>query len=89
MRVCPRCQHENADDTDFCAQCGEYLRWDPTVATSAVPPRPAFGRTAARGSALTTRGWGTAAGPSASLRERRRDGRGQPAAGRRGCRRGR
>jgi len=43
VRVCPRCQHENADDTDFCAQCGEYLRWDPTVATPAVPPRPPSG----------------------------------------------
>ena len=32
--VCPRCQHENADDTDFCAQCGEYLRWGPTVTAS-------------------------------------------------------
>ena len=52
VRVCPRCQHENPDDTDFCAKCGEYLRWDPTVATPAVPARPPLGRPAARGSAL-------------------------------------
>ncbi len=42
MRVCPACQRENPDDTDFCQNCGEYLRWDPTVATPAVRP-PAAG----------------------------------------------
>jgi beta-lactam-binding protein with PASTA domain len=36
VRVCPACQRENPDDTDFCQNCGEYLRWDPTVATPAV-----------------------------------------------------
>ncbi len=44
MRVCPACQRENPDDTDFCQNCGEYLRWDPTVATPAVPaPAPPAG----------------------------------------------
>jgi beta-lactam-binding protein with PASTA domain len=42
VRVCPSCQRENPDDTDFCQNCGEYLRWDPTVATPAVrAPEPA------------------------------------------------
>jgi len=41
VRVCPACHRENSDDTDFCQFCGEYLRWDPTVATPAVrPPDP-------------------------------------------------
>ena len=38
MKVCPRCQHENPDDADFCAKCKNYLRWDPTRAVPAVPP---------------------------------------------------
>jgi beta-lactam-binding protein with PASTA domain len=38
VRVCPSCQRENPDDTDFCQNCGEYLRWDPTVATPVVRP---------------------------------------------------
>jgi beta-lactam-binding protein with PASTA domain len=38
VRVCPACHRENPEDSDFCQYCGEYLRWDPTVATPAVPP---------------------------------------------------
>jgi beta-lactam-binding protein with PASTA domain len=38
VRVCPACHRENPDDSDFCQFCGEYLRWDPTVATPAVRP---------------------------------------------------
>ena len=37
--MCPSCGQENADDVDFCAGCGSYLRWEPTrAATPAVPP---------------------------------------------------
>ncbi len=43
MRVCPACHRENPEDSDFCQYCGEYLRWDPTVATPAVPPPPGPG----------------------------------------------
>ncbi len=43
MRVCPACHRENPEDTDFCQFCGEYLRWDPTVATPAVRPPAAPG----------------------------------------------
>jgi hypothetical protein len=40
-RTCPSCGRENADDVDFCAGCGGYLRWEPTkIATPAVPPKP-------------------------------------------------
>jgi len=40
-RNCPSCGHENADDVDFCASCGGYLRWEPTrAATPAVAPPP-------------------------------------------------
>ena len=42
MRICPACQRENADDVDFC-ECGEYLRWDPTVAVPRVPLPPPIG----------------------------------------------
>jgi beta-lactam-binding protein with PASTA domain len=38
VRVCPACHRENPEDSDFCQYCGEYLRWDPTVATPAVRP---------------------------------------------------
>ena len=45
MQVCPNCGHENFDDTDFCAKCSEYLRWDQTEVTppsdTAVAPPPA------------------------------------------------
>jgi beta-lactam-binding protein with PASTA domain len=46
MRPCPRCGTENPDGSDFCTSCGEYLRWEPTRAVSAVThgevevPRP-------------------------------------------------
>jgi beta-lactam-binding protein with PASTA domain len=41
VRTCPACGHENPDDRDFCAQCGEYLRWEPTQYVQAVaPPTP-------------------------------------------------
>ena len=40
MRVCVKCGHENAADVDFCEQCGEYLRWEPTRHIAAVPPTP-------------------------------------------------
>ena len=42
VRICPACQRENADDVDFC-ECGEYLRWDPTVAVPRVPLPPPIG----------------------------------------------
>jgi hypothetical protein len=38
VRVCPSCGHENADDVDFCASCGQYVRWEPTRLSSAVKP---------------------------------------------------
>jgi len=45
VQVCPKCGHENFEDTDFCAQCGEYLRWDETEVVpppeTAVAPPPA------------------------------------------------
>jgi zinc-ribbon domain len=37
VQVCPNCGHENLEDTDFCANCGEYLRWDQT---EVKPPEP-------------------------------------------------
>jgi beta-lactam-binding protein with PASTA domain len=51
MAACPKCAQEN-DDADFCANCGTYLRWDPTrihqavripepVEAPAPPPPPA------------------------------------------------
>lgn len=40
-RLCPSCGHENADDVDFCASCGGYVRWEPTRAAPAVQPPPA------------------------------------------------
>jgi beta-lactam-binding protein with PASTA domain len=42
MAVCPKCSTEN-DDVDFCANCGTYLRWDPTriqPAVKAPDPEP-------------------------------------------------
>ena len=36
MKICPRCGTENADGTDFCVVCGEYLRWEPTQAIQAL-----------------------------------------------------
>jgi hypothetical protein len=42
-RTCPSCGHENADDVDFCASCGGYVRWEPTRAAPAVPQPPAPG----------------------------------------------
>jgi zinc-ribbon domain len=38
VQVCPNCGHENLEDTDFCANCGEYLRWDQTEVKP--PPEP-------------------------------------------------
>ena len=38
MRACPSCGHANADDADFCASCGEYVRWENTQVVSAVTP---------------------------------------------------
>ncbi len=42
MTICESCGHENADDVDFCKQCGAYLRWDPTRVDmpSVAPPAP-------------------------------------------------
>ena len=40
MRTCPKCGHENPLDNDFCEQCSEYLRWEPTRHIAAVPPPP-------------------------------------------------
>lgn len=40
MRVCPSCGHQNSDDVDFCANCGQYVRWEPTRLASAVPAAP-------------------------------------------------
>jgi beta-lactam-binding protein with PASTA domain len=36
MPICPKCNAENGDDVDFCANCGNYLRWDPTRLQPAV-----------------------------------------------------
>ena len=38
MKICPRCGTENAEGTDFCVVCGEYLRWEPTRALEALTP---------------------------------------------------
>ena len=45
MRICPRCGTENADGTDFCVVCGEYLRWEPTRAIEALRPSDASATT--------------------------------------------
>jgi hypothetical protein len=37
-RLCPSCGTENADDVDFCSNCGAYVRWEPTRITSAIKP---------------------------------------------------
>jgi len=47
MRTCTSCGRENADDQDFCASCGEYLRWEPTGVMPAITPAPAPARDAA------------------------------------------
>jgi beta-lactam-binding protein with PASTA domain len=39
--VCPKCSFENVEDTDFCAKCGNYLRWNPTQLIAAVPAQRA------------------------------------------------
>jgi beta-lactam-binding protein with PASTA domain len=36
-RACSKCGFESADDIDFCARCGEYLRWE-LSGTSRLPP---------------------------------------------------
>jgi beta-lactam-binding protein with PASTA domain len=41
MTICQRCATENADGTDFCVVCGEYLRWEPTRAIEALKPSDA------------------------------------------------
>jgi hypothetical protein len=38
VRVCPSCGTENADDVDFCASCGAYVRWEPTRITTSIKP---------------------------------------------------
>jgi hypothetical protein len=44
MRECPNCGHPDNELRDFCARCGEYLRWDPTeeqtVRPAPAPPQP-------------------------------------------------
>ncbi|MGZ4233289.1 MAG: hypothetical protein ACXVVQ_17920, partial [Solirubrobacteraceae bacterium] len=47
MKLCPRCATENADGTDFCVVCGEYLRWEPTRAVQALTPADVSGAPAA------------------------------------------
>src|SRR5262245_38787476 len=42
MKLCGSCEHENADDVDFCTNCGRYLRWEPTQ----LVPRVALGQSA-------------------------------------------
>jgi hypothetical protein len=38
MRICVKCGHENADDADFCASCGNYIRWEPTGVHEQLKP---------------------------------------------------
>ncbi len=40
MRQCAKCGTQNASERDFCTNCGEYLRWDPTGFMQAVPAPP-------------------------------------------------
>src|ERR687893_422166 len=40
MRACPSCGHENPPDVDFCTNCGQYIRWEPTRLATAVPAAP-------------------------------------------------
>jgi beta-lactam-binding protein with PASTA domain len=42
VRECPTCGHPDQQQRDFCASCGEYLRWELTEERSvpAAPPRP-------------------------------------------------
>jgi len=40
MGLCRNCGASNPDDRDFCAGCGEYLRWEPTGYQAAVPEPP-------------------------------------------------
>src|SRR3954470_11634480 len=39
MPVCERCQYDNPPGRDFCAECGYYVRWEPTAERPAVPVR--------------------------------------------------
>lgn len=41
MSLCQQCGTDNPNDPDFCAGCGEYMRWDPTGYQAAVPEPPA------------------------------------------------
>ncbi len=38
-RACPRCERINIG-RDFCVDCGEYLRWEPTVFIATIDPGP-------------------------------------------------
>jgi beta-lactam-binding protein with PASTA domain len=49
-RLCSKCGFENADDVDFCSSCGEYLRWELTGSSRALPEEPAEPPTAAESS---------------------------------------
>jgi hypothetical protein len=47
VRVCPSCGHENPDDVDFCQNCGQYVRWEPTTVAPSVKPAAAAAATEA------------------------------------------
>ena len=36
MPVCENCRLDNPPGRDFCAECGYYLRWEPTVPQTAA-----------------------------------------------------
>jgi beta-lactam-binding protein with PASTA domain len=38
MSVCRKCGTPNDEERDFCSECGEYLRWDPTGFQQSVAP---------------------------------------------------
>jgi hypothetical protein len=38
MSVCESCLLDNTPDRDFCADCGNYLRWEPTAEAPVIAP---------------------------------------------------
>ncbi len=40
MSECSRCGHTNPEGSDFCAECGQFLDWDPPAGGSRTPARP-------------------------------------------------
>src|SRR5687768_13894719 len=46
-RKCPQCGESSPLEQDFCSNCGEYLRWEPTEATPVIAREPAPGEASA------------------------------------------